>query len=175
MATNLTENFIQWNSPRNAYFSRYARQLGVTFFFNIVAPEGGHEIFDHQIGRGITKILPRYFRNFMISPIPKKMVAHVCEAIAVTHHTLDCAVGLRVNRKVALTFCVLDNLWYCNQNIKKTPSRLKTHSWIQLLRRGGGVIDSLARGVRGLEGSLCTLAQENLKVAKIIWNKHGTR
>ena len=26
------------------------RELGVTCFFNIVAPEGGHKIFDHQIG-----------------------------------------------------------------------------------------------------------------------------
>ena len=41
------------------------RALGVTYFFNIVAPgKGGHKIFDHQIG-GVTKILPRYFWKFM--------------------------------------------------------------------------------------------------------------
>ena len=40
------------------------RALGVTCFFNIVAPEGDHKIFDHQIGV-VTKILPRYFRKFM--------------------------------------------------------------------------------------------------------------
>ena len=28
------------------------RTLGVTCFFNIVAPDGGHKIFDHQIGGG---------------------------------------------------------------------------------------------------------------------------
>ena len=46
---NFSENFVQWNSPKNAYFLRYA-QKGVTCFFNIVALEGGHRIFDHQIG-----------------------------------------------------------------------------------------------------------------------------
>ena len=37
------------------------RALGVTYFFNIVAPGGGsHKIFDHQMGGGhknITEIL----------------------------------------------------------------------------------------------------------------------
>ena len=46
---------------------------GYICFFNIVAVEGGHKIFDHQIG-GVTKILPMYFRKFMTPPIPKKMV-----------------------------------------------------------------------------------------------------
>ena len=39
--------------------------IGVTCFFNIVAPKGGHKIFDHQMGGGVTKILPRYFWKFM--------------------------------------------------------------------------------------------------------------
>ena len=73
MATNFNENFVQWNSPQNAYFLRYAH-VGVTCFFNIVAPEGGSNIFDHQIG-GVTKLLPMYFWKFMTPPIPKKMVA----------------------------------------------------------------------------------------------------
>ena len=30
--------------------------LGVTCFFNIVAPEGGHKIFDHQIGGSLLEI-----------------------------------------------------------------------------------------------------------------------
>ena len=34
-------------------------------FFNIIVPRvRGHKIFDYHIG-GVTKILPRYFRNFM--------------------------------------------------------------------------------------------------------------
>ena len=38
--------------PKNAYFLRHAH-WGLCFF-NIVAPEGegGHKIFDHQIGGG---------------------------------------------------------------------------------------------------------------------------
>ena len=38
--------------PPNCIFSML-RTLGVTCFFNIVAPDGGgHKIFDHQIGGG---------------------------------------------------------------------------------------------------------------------------
>ena len=60
------------------------RALGVTYFFNIVAPGGGggHNIFDHQ-NREVTKILPRYFRKFMIPPIPKKLVAPLGTQISV--------------------------------------------------------------------------------------------
>ena len=49
-----------------------ATGIGVTCFFNIVAPEGGvgHKIFDHQIG-GVTKILP-YFRKFMTPLFQRK-------------------------------------------------------------------------------------------------------
>ena len=70
MATNFNENFVQWNSPENSY---YLRALGVTCFFNIVAPEGGHKIFDHQIG-GSQKYCLGTFGNSWL-PIPKKMVA----------------------------------------------------------------------------------------------------
>ena len=49
--------------------------LGVTCFFNIVAPEGGHKILDHQIG-GVTKLLPRYFRKFMTPLFQRKWWPH---------------------------------------------------------------------------------------------------
>ena len=57
MATNFSENFVQWNSPKMHIFC--VREFGVTCFFNIVAPEGGHKIFDHQIGghKNIGKVL----------------------------------------------------------------------------------------------------------------------
>ena len=47
--------------------------LGVTCFFNIVAPEGGHKIFDHQIGghKNIAEVLSEIHDP----PILKKMVA----------------------------------------------------------------------------------------------------
>ena len=36
-----------------------ATHMGVTCFFNIVAPEGGHKMFDHQIGdhKNIAEVL----------------------------------------------------------------------------------------------------------------------
>ena len=40
VATNFNENCVQWNSPPNALFSAL-RAVGVTCFFNIVAPDGG--------------------------------------------------------------------------------------------------------------------------------------
>ena len=62
VATNFNENFVQWNSPQNAYFPCYAH-WGLHVFQHC-SSGGGHKIFDHQIG-GVTKILPRYFRKFM--------------------------------------------------------------------------------------------------------------
>ena len=60
MATNFNENFVQWNSPKNAYFLRYAHWGYM--FLQRVAPEGGHKIFDHQIG-GSQKYWWGTFRN----------------------------------------------------------------------------------------------------------------
>ena len=50
-----------------------ATHIGVTCFFNIVAPEGGHKIFDHQMGghKNIAEVLSEIHDP----PIPKKMVA----------------------------------------------------------------------------------------------------
>ena len=43
------EHFVQWNiAPKMLIFR--ATRIGVYSFFNIVALEGGHKIFDHQIG-----------------------------------------------------------------------------------------------------------------------------
>ena len=51
--------------------------LGVTCFFNIVAPEGGHKIFDHQIGpMGGHKNIAEVLSEIHDPPIPKKMVTH---------------------------------------------------------------------------------------------------
>ena len=49
------------------------RALRVTCFFHIVAPKGGHKIFDHQIGghKNIAEILSKIHDP----PIPKKVVA----------------------------------------------------------------------------------------------------
>ena len=45
----------------------------ITCFFNIVAPEGAHKIFNHQIGghKNIAEVLSEIYDP----PIPKKMVA----------------------------------------------------------------------------------------------------
>ena len=72
MATNFNENFVQWNSPKMHIFSATRIVLGVTCFFNIVAPEGGHKIFDHQMGSH--KYCRDTFGNSW-PPFPKKMVA----------------------------------------------------------------------------------------------------
>ena len=51
-----------------------ARCIGVTCFFNIVALEGGHKIFDHQIEGG-HKNIAEVLSEIHDPPIPKKMVA----------------------------------------------------------------------------------------------------
>ena len=62
VATNFNKNFVQWKSPPKCIFS-VLRVLGVTCFFNIVAPdEGGHKIFDHQI-EGSQKYCQGIFGN----------------------------------------------------------------------------------------------------------------
>ena len=48
---------------------------GGYMFLQHCSSEGGHNIFDHQMGGGVTKILPRYFREIHDPPIPKKMVS----------------------------------------------------------------------------------------------------
>ena len=50
-----------------------AARIGVTCFFIIVAPEGGHKNFDHQIG-GLQKYCRGTFWNSW-PPYSKKMVA----------------------------------------------------------------------------------------------------
>ena len=59
-------------APKNAYFLHYAH-WGLHVFFNIAAPEGGHKIFDHQVGghKNIDEVLSEIHDP----PIPKKMVA----------------------------------------------------------------------------------------------------
>ena len=48
MATNFMKILFNEIAPKLNIFS--ATHTGVTCFFNVVAPEGGHKIFDHQIG-----------------------------------------------------------------------------------------------------------------------------
>ena len=52
-----------------------ATRIVVTCFFNIVAPEGGNKIFDHQIGGGGHKNIAEVLSQIHDPPIPKKMVA----------------------------------------------------------------------------------------------------
>ena len=56
---------------KNIFFA--LRALGVTCFYNIVALEGGHKIFDHQMGghKNIAEVLSEIHDPL----IPKKMVA----------------------------------------------------------------------------------------------------
>ena len=48
VASNFNDNFVQWNSPQNAYFPRYAHWG--CMFLRHCSSGGGHKSFDHQIG-----------------------------------------------------------------------------------------------------------------------------
>ena len=67
VAANFNENFVQWIVPKMHISVPCA--LGVTCFFNIVAPDGGGIIKFLIIkwggGHRLTKILSRYFWKFM--------------------------------------------------------------------------------------------------------------
>ena len=71
VATNFNENLFNEIAPKMHIFR--ATHIGVTYVFNIVASEGGHKIFDHQIGghKNIAEVLSEIHDP----TIPKKMVA----------------------------------------------------------------------------------------------------
>ena len=48
MATNFTENFVQLNSPKNAYFPCYGGYIFLQYHRS--GGGGNHESFDPQIG-----------------------------------------------------------------------------------------------------------------------------
>ena len=69
MATNFNENFVKWNSPKNAYFLRYAH-WGLHVSSTLYLWRGVIKFWASS--RGVTKILPRYFRKFMTPLFQRK-------------------------------------------------------------------------------------------------------
>ena len=79
--------FCSMNSPKMHIF-RATCIRGYIFLHHCSSGGGGgsHKNF-WSSNRGVTKILPRYFRKFMI-PIPKKMVAPLALFLEMLHKTV---------------------------------------------------------------------------------------